>query len=167
MTAKVLLTLWRHGEAGSATNDAARELTDRGSVEVSAMASDFSAWLDAAGLPVVAKLYCSPLIRAQQTAALLAQQGCAERPEICAELVSEAIPESFANRVFDDDTHVVAVTHQPFVSHAIAFWSDDATLAPLAPAGYTTLQVTSLERGGATVLRHRPDPRSAGQMVFS
>ncbi len=167
MTAKLLLTLWRHGEAGSASSDAVRELTDRGRVEVSAMASDLSAWLDAAGLPMVAKLYTSPLIRAQQTAALFAQHGCSERPEICSELVPEAIPEGFADSVFDDDTHVVAVTHQPFLSRAIAFWSDDATLAPLAPAGYATLQVTSLERGGATVLRHRPDPRSARHMGFS
>ena len=167
MTAKVLLTLWRHGEAGSASSDAARELTDRGRVEVSAMASDFSAWLDAAGLPVVAKLYTSPLIRAQQTAALLAQQGCSERPDICADLVPEAIPQSFDGSVFDNDAHVVMVTHQPFLSRAIAFWSDDATLAPLAPAGYATLQVTSLERGGATVLRHRPDPRSACHMRLS
>ena len=167
MTAKVLLTLWRHGEAGSASSDAARELTGRGRVEVSAMASDFSAWLDAAGLPVVAKLYTSPLIRAQQTAALLAQHGCSEGPGICADLVPGAIPEGFDDSAFDDYAHVAAVTHQPFLSRAIAFWTDDATLASLAPAGYATLQVTSLERGGATLLRHRPDPRSAGHMRLS
>ena len=167
MTAKLLLTLWRHGEAGSASSDAARELTDRGRVEVNAMASDFSAWLDAAGLPSVARLYCSPLIRAQQTAALLGQQGCAKPPEVCSALVPGAIPEGFAESLLDDDAHVVAVTHQPFLSRAIAFWSDDGTLAPLAPAGYATLQVTSLERGGAAVLRHRPDPRQAGQMRSS
>lgn len=131
------------------------------------MASDFSAWLDAAALPVVARLYCSPLIRAQQTAALLAQRVCAERSEICTDLVPEAIPEGFAASVLDHDSHVVAVTHQPFVSHAIAFWSDDPSLAPLAPAGYTTLQVTCLERGGATVLRHRPDPRGVNELGFS
>ena len=167
MTAKLLLTLWRHGEAGSASSDAVRELTDRGRVEVSAMASDFSAWLDAAGLPMVAKLYTSPLIRAQQTAALFAQHGCSERPEICSELVPEAIPEGFADSVFDDDTHVVAVTPPASCARAAAVVRDYATPAPLAPAGYATLQVTSLERGGATVLRHRPDPRSARHMGFS
>lgn len=167
MTARVLLTLWRHGEAGEAFSDVARELTERGCVEVSAMASDFRAWLDTTGLPVATTLYCSPLIRAQQTAALLAQQGYAERPAICAGLVPGAIPEGFADSAFDDCAHVVAVTHQPFLSRAIAFWSDDATLAPLAPAGYTTLQMTCFERGGAAVLRHRPDPRSVGQEGFS
>jgi phosphohistidine phosphatase SixA len=131
------------------------------------MRSDFRAWLDAAGYPQVDKLYCSRLIRAQQTAAMLAQHECAGRPEICSALMPGAIPEEFADCAFDDDAHVVAVTHQPFLSRAIGFWSDDGTLAPLAPAGYTTLQVLSFERGGVTVLRHRPDPRDADQMGLS
>jgi hypothetical protein len=50
------------------------------------------------------------------------------------------------------------VSHQPFVSQAIAVWVDTVALAPLAPGGYSTLEVTCLARGGATLLRHCPDP---------
>ena len=56
------------------------------------------------------------------------------------------------------DDHVVMVTHQPFVSHAVAHWTDDATLAPIAPGGYSVLEVLDLQRGGVTCLRHCPDP---------
>ena len=36
----MLLTLWRHGEAGSAAADEARALTPRGREELAAMAQD-------------------------------------------------------------------------------------------------------------------------------
>ena len=55
---------------------------------------------------------------------------------------------------FAEDDHVVMVSHQPFVSHAVAHWTDDATLAPIAPGGYSVLDVLDLQRGGVTCLRH-------------
>ena len=74
-------------------------------------------------------------------------------------LAPGAIPEAF--REFDggDDEHIVFVSHQPFVSSAIALWADDATLPLLAPGGYSILDVLCLERGGASVLSHCPDPQ--------
>ena len=73
-------------------------------------------------------------------------------------LAPGAIPEDF--REFDggDDKHILFVSHQPFVSSAIALWADDPTLPLLAPGGYFVLDVLCLERGGATVLSHCPDP---------
>ena len=49
-------------------------------------------------------------------------------------LAPGAIPEDF--REFDggDDEHIVFVSHQPFVSSAIALWADD-----LMPVSYTHL----------------------------
>ena len=74
-------------------------------------------------------------------------------------MASGAYPEAFSENDYSAHEHIVMVSHQPFVSQAIAVWVDDETLAPLAPGGYSTLEVTCLARGGATSLRHCPDPR--------
>ena len=74
-------------------------------------------------------------------------------------LAPGAIPEAF--REFDggDDEHILFVSHQPFVSRAIGLWADDPMLPLLAPGGYSVLDVLCLERGGASVLSHCPDPQ--------
>ena len=74
-------------------------------------------------------------------------------------MASGAYPEAFSENDYSGHEHIVMVSHQPFVSQAIAVWVDDVTLAPLAPGGYSTLEVTCFARGGATLLRHCPDPR--------
>ena len=70
-----------------------------------------------------------------------------------------AIPEDFCEFDCGDDEHIVFVSHQPFVSRAIALWADDPVLPLLAPGGYSVLDVLCLERGGASVLSHCPDPQ--------
>ena len=74
-------------------------------------------------------------------------------------LAPGAIPEDFCEFDCGDDEHIVFVSHQPFVSSAIALWADDLMLPLLAPGGYSVLDVLCLERGGASVLRHCPDPQ--------
>ena len=74
-------------------------------------------------------------------------------------LAPGAYPEAFSENDYTGHEHIVMVSHQPFVSQAIAHWTDDMSLAPLAPGGYSVLEVTCLSRGGATLLRHCPDPR--------
>lgn len=67
----VLVTVWRHGEAGSAARDADRTLTAHGVSHVTASAELFKGWCQRSG--VIAPSLCthSPLVRAQQTASLL------------------------------------------------------------------------------------------------
>ena len=154
----MLLTIWRHGEAGLAARDAERELTARGRSDVAAAAEAFTRWLTQSGQPEVEQLRHSPLTRTSQTAGIL--HGVL-RPASCwaDELLAPwADP---ADKVWQaiDATHILLVSHEPFVSRAIAVWSDDESLAPLAPSGYATLEVVSLERGGATMLRHQSSPR--------
>jgi len=154
----VLLTIWRHGEAGPAARDVERELTEHGRSEVTAAAEAFARWLAQSGRPEVEQLRHSPLTRTSQTADIL--DGVL-RPASC--LADELLAPGAdpANKLWQaiDATHVLLVSHEPFVSRAIAVWSDDATFPPLAPSGYATLEVVSLERGGATVLRHRSSPQ--------
>lgn len=154
----MLLTIWRHGEAASAPRDAERELTERGRSEVAATAEAFTRWLTQSGQPKVEQVRHSPLTRTSQTAAILHDRLRSVSCVVDQLLAPGADP---ANKVWRgiDATHVLLVSHEPFVSRAIAVWSDDDTLPPLAPSGYATLEVLSLERGGATVLRLRSSPR--------
>ena len=155
----MLLTLWRHGEAGFATTDEVRALTPRGREEVVAMAKGYVAWVGVSGLGLVSLLLHSPYQRTVETAELLGEQlrPCIQKVDLS--LAPGACPEAFSENDYSGHEHIVMVSHQPFVSQAIAVWVDDVTLAPLAPGGYSTLEVTCLTRGGATLLRHCPDPR--------
>ena len=155
----MLLTLWRHGEAGFATTDEARALTPRGREDIVAMTRGYVAWVGVSGLGLVSLLLHSPYQRTVETAELLGEQlrPCSQRVDLS--LAPGAYPEAFSENDCTGHEHVVMVSHQPFVSQAIALWTDDVILAPLAPGGWSTLEITCLAQGGATLLRHCPDPR--------
>ena len=155
----MLLTLWRHGEAGSAAADEARALTPRGREEVAAMAQDYMAWAGESALGPVSLLLHSPYRRTVETAALLGGVLCPGSVKADPSLAPGAYPEAFFESDYTGHEHIVMVSHQPFVSQAIALWTDYVTLAHLAPGGWSTLEITCLVRGGATLLRHCPDPR--------
>ena len=155
----MLLTLWRHGEAGSAATDEARALTARGRDEVVAMARDYAAWAGESALAPVSLLLHSPYRRTVETAALLGELLGPGSLKAGPSLAPGAYPEAFSENDYTGHEHIVMVSHQPFVSQAIALWTDDVTLAPLAPGGWSTSEITCLARGSATLLRHCPDPR--------
>ena len=155
----MLLTLWRHGEAGSAAADEARALTPRGREELAAMAQDYMAWAGESALGPVSLLLHSPYRRTVETAALLGGVLCPGSVKADPSLAPGAYTEAFSESDYTGHEHIVMVSHQPFVSQAIALWTDDVTLAPLAPGGWSTSEITCLARGGATLLRHCPDPR--------
>ncbi len=155
----MLLTLWRHGEAGSAARDEVRALTARGRGEVVAMGRDYSAWSGVSAHGPISLLLHSPYWRTVETAELLVELLRPGSREVDPSLAPGAYPEFFSEWHYAGHEHIVMVSHQPFLSQAIALWTDDVTLAYLAPGGYSTLDVTCLSRGGATLLRHCPDPR--------
>ncbi len=154
----MLLTLWRHGEAGSAATDESRSLTRRGSGEVLAMAQEYSTWSEASAPGPVSLLLYSPYRRTIETAELLGELLRPGSQEVDSSLAPGAYPEAFSEQHYTGHEHIVMVSHQPFLSQAIAHWTDDVTLAPLSPGGYSTLEVTCLARGGAALLWHCPEP---------
>ena len=155
----MLLTLWRHGEAGAAPTDEARSLTPRGREEVVAMAGDYAVWTNGSAPGPVSRLLHSPYRRTVETAGLLAELLRPNSQDVDSKLAPGAYPEAFSEKDYAGHEHIVMVSHQPFLSQAIAHWTDDETLAPLAPGGYSTVRVTCLARGGAVLLRHCPEPR--------
>ena len=123
------------------------------------MAQEYSTWSDASALGPVSLLLCSPYRRTIETAELLGELLRPGSQEVDSSLAPGAYPEAFSEQHYTGHEHIVMVSHQPFLSQAIAHWTDDVTLAPLAPGGYSTVEVTCLARGGAALLRHCPAAR--------
>ena len=150
--------MWRHGEAELSQPDELRALTDRGEAQCRVMARAYEQWRLRHELAPVATVLFSPYRRTRETAEVLSSVFQSATVREAGELAPGARLEHFSNMPFAGDDHVVIVTHQPFVSDAVAHWTDDATLAPIAPGGYSVLEVLDLQRGGVTCLRHYPDP---------
>ena len=150
--------MWRHGEAELSQPDELRALTDRGEAQCCVMARGYEQWRLRHELAPVATVLFSPYRRTRETAEVLSSVFRSNTVREAGELAPGARIEHFSSMPFTEDDHVVMVTHQPFVSHAVAHWTDDATLAPIAPGGYSVLGVLDLQRGGVTCLRHCPDP---------
>ena len=123
------------------------------------MARGYSTWAGESALDPLSLLLYSPYRRTVETAKLLGQLLRPSSMKVDSSLAPGAHPEAFSESYYTGHGHVVMVSHQPFVSQAIALWTDDLTLATLAPGGWATLEITCLARGGATLLRHCPDPR--------
>ena len=92
----MLLTLWRHGEAGSAATDQARKLTVRGREEVLAIARDYVAWAGASAPWPISLLLHSPYRRTVETAELLVELLRPGSQEVDPSLAPGAYPESFS-----------------------------------------------------------------------
>ena len=129
------------------------------------MAQVYSTWAGEPALGPVSLLLYRPYRRTVETAKLLGELLRPGSLKVDSSLAPGARPETFSENDYTGHGHVVMVSHQPFVSQAIALWIDDATLAPLAPGGWSTLEITCLARGGATLLRHCPDPRDLTSKV--
>ena len=123
------------------------------------MAQEYSTWSEASAPGPVSLLLCSPYRRTIETAELLGELLRPGSQEVDSSLAPGAYPEAFSEQHYTGYEHIVMVSHQPFLSQAIALWTNDVKLAHLAPGGYSTLDVTCLSQGGATLLRHCPDPR--------
>ena len=153
--------MWRHGEAELSRPDEQRALTNRGEAQCHFMAIGYEQWRLRRDLAPVATVLFSPYRRTRETAEVLSTVFQSATVQEAGELAPGARLERLASMPFAEDDHVVMVSHQPFVSHAVAHWTDDATLAPIAPGGYSVLEVLDLQRGGVTCLRHCPDPRAS------
>lgn len=125
------------------------------------LAKGYRQWMGDFAIAPVSSLLYSPLKRTEETALIL--QGALEpaSSQVWPALMPGAQPADFSESDLEQHSHSMLVSHQPFLSWAIQVWADNDSLPPLAPGGYSVLSVLSLERGGAEVIRHLPDPRAA------
>ena len=152
----MLVTVWRHGEAGSSARDVDRTLTEHGVSHVTATAELFKNWCHRRG--VIAPSICthSPLVRTRQTAALLHDALSFSITNECEKLApghADYVQGLFLESNCD---HQLVVGHQPYLSHLINVWCDSVAHASLHPSGFATMQVTLASRGGAELLHCEP-----------
>lgn len=135
----MLLYLIRHAEAVDRVPDAARELSARGRHQV-ALLADFLARTKAFRPDAV---WHSPLMRARETAQLLAQElGLSLRIEEASGLTPEDDPQVMAARLATTTRAIALVGHEPHLS----------ALASLLVAGAPQPVVFAMKKGATLAL---------------
>ena len=156
----MIITIWRHGEAGSAPSDEQRELTAAGTDDVGYGCHQFHDICHGRSLPHPDLILHSRWTRTTQTAEILATAftHAGMRP------LEALIPGSDVRSVDKALTglqhasgapeHIVLVSHQPLVSRLVDHYLGEAgRVPPLSPGAL------------ATLLLHVPG-RGCGQLLF-
>lgn len=145
----MILTIWRHGEARSAPTDRLRELTDRGTEDVSFGCHHFHSACEARDIPHPELLLYSEWVRTTQTAEIIGLAFNHASSERCAALVPGKRPkdvEADLTRRLQQNAaleHIVLVSHQPLVSSLADYLLGElGRVPPLVPGGLVTLQMT-------------------------
>ena len=151
----MILTIWRHGEAGSASTDRQRELTDVGFDDIGFGCHQFHAALDARGIVAPDLILNSPWVRTVQTAQIIASAFTHApvrelqplRPGGTVQAVEAALEE-----IAPAPDHVLLVSHQPLVSQLIGQFLGATTGVPsLSPGSLATLELTTPARACGTL----------------
>jgi phosphohistidine phosphatase len=150
------LYLMRHGEAGPATRDAERRLTDRGRDDVAQVLRASRPRLD-----TPEAVLCSPLARARQTAAIaLRELGGHADLLVTPALMPESSPHVVVDLLDDRVGPVMLVGHQPLMGRLLAWLTDHPELAGgFATAGLAVLELVAPGRGCGTLI-WQMDPAS-------
>lgn len=154
----MIVTIWRHGEAGLAITDEVRELTGSGTDDVSYGCHQINSHCQARGLPAPDRILHSPYIRTLQTAEIIDAAFSHATMDAFDELApssTTAKVESLLGPVFDATTepaHLVLVSHQPLVTHLLDHWLGQRGLVPsLPPSGFACLQMDTPGAGCASL----------------
>ena len=167
------LLIMRHGEAAPLhassmingahyASDESRELTAVGRDEVAASSS----WLKS-HYPNLDLAIASPLIRAEQTLDIVAQQIPIEVREVSQEVTPSSDPEAFASALLarlqvEPAETVLVVSHMPFVCYLVSYL-DHKVQAPLFPtAGIAVIDVEPLAMSGDLLCMTAPPESSCG-----
>lgn len=155
----MFLTIWRHGEAGSAATDRLRELTDQGTDDIGFGCHQFHTLCEARNIPHPDTLLFSEWVRTAQTTEIIALAFNHAARKSCGALIpgrceADVDTELLALQQADTDiAHVVLVSHQPLVSHLVDHYLGDAGLVPpLIPGGFATLELSVPGEGCGTLM---------------
>ena len=153
----MIVTVWRHAEAGIAASDAFRPITPKGREALQVSGSHFVRELEKASIGSVTSLLYSPYLRTRESAEIL--RALCHPAQALAEnrLAPGSDFDDIAQLVVTEERHLLLVSHHPLVSALVSFWCDDPTLAPLSPGGFATVALLCSERGGAELMQYRPE----------
>ena len=144
----MILTIWRHGEAGSAATDRKRELTAGGRDDIGFGCHRFFEHCSSRALPHPDLILFSEWRRTTETADIIAgafshatlQSNSALIPGSSVAAVEAMLQSLFA--AANCPGHVVLVSHQPLVSILVDhFLGDPGLVESLSPGGLACLQL--------------------------
>jgi len=144
----MILTVWRHGQAGRARRDRDRELTDTGLDDVGFGVSQFRKSCDKRGIAPPGMVLYSHWTRTTQTADIVAQglgvvnqyPSPALIPGSSVAQVDEALTRLLC--ASNCPHHLVLVTHQPLVSRLVDHYLGERGRVPsLSPGGLAVLKL--------------------------
>jgi len=152
----MIVTIWRHGQAGSALTDRERELTATGLDDVGFGVSQFLKTCDKRAIALPELVLYSDWARTAQTADIIAQglggvnhhPSPALIPGSAVAQVDQALTEILS--VTNCPQHVVLVSHQPLVSRLIDYYLGERGRVPsLPPGGLAVLSLQLAVRASA------------------
>ncbi|MDG1013399.1 MAG: hypothetical protein P8N99_11320 [Luminiphilus sp.] len=142
----MLVTVWRHGEAGAAPRDRDRALTPKGVDALGRAVLRFQETIGAKSLPDVTNIMTSPWLRTRQTGDILGA-GLAVNPR-AVDWLSPSASIDDAGVLFEGfEGHWILVSHQPLVSELLWHWLDSRALPSLAPGGWASVSITDHGQG--------------------
>ena len=153
----MLVTLWRHGEAGYAASDADRPLTVHGEAHVKSSVAAYQSWCRSADIQSPTRCTHSPLIRTTQTAKLL---GADIRfPEVVSDDRLAPGQQNYTQGLYLADAldHQLVVGHQPYLSELINVWCDTVQYHGLSPSGFAVMRLLMPARGGGELIHYMPE----------
>ena len=165
----MIVTIWRHGEAGSAPTDRQRELTDSGFDDIGFGCLQFHAALEERGMAAPALVLFSPWVRTRETAEIIAaaftharlRELDVLRPGSTVPAVEAAL--GALEPGLAGPGHIVLVSHQPLVSRLVDHYLGvDNPVPPLSPGGLVTisLEVAARDCGELRFWAMPPDYRT-------
>lgn len=142
----MLVTVWRHGEAGTAPRDRDRALTPKGVDALGRAVLRFQDTIGAKNLPGVTNVMTSPWLRTRQTGDILGT-ALAVNPR-AVDWLSPSASIDDAGLLFEGSVgHWILVSHQPLVSELLWYWLDSRALPPLAPGGWASISIADHGQG--------------------
>ena len=144
----MIVTIWRHGEAGDAPTDFERPLSSTGEDDVGFGAHQFMLECQRRDLDLPDAILHSPLVRTTLTAEIIAgvfsQASMASEDRLKPGAALEDAVTAIADQTDADPLlrHLLMVSHQPLVSGLInGLLGQEGQAPPLSPGGLVTLEV--------------------------
>lgn len=152
----MIVTFWRHGEAGSGATDRQRELTDRGMDDVAFGCHRLHDTCVERGLPHPDRILHSPWVRATQTADIVASAfthaGMQPFDPLMPGMAVNDVENALQKLDAGAGQHLVMVTHQPLVSRLLDHYlGEPGRVPPLSPGGYAVLDLVTTAPGCAVL----------------
>jgi len=164
----MIVTLWRHGEAGDAVTDRERALIRSGEEDISFGSGVLHQACESRSIGLPDYVCHSPWLRTSQTAKIAASVftdailSCEDslHPDSDTRRVDHLVERIHGSRKVP--AHLLLIMHQPLISRQVDFYLADAgAVPPLSPGAFCTLKLDTPAAGCGELLFWSAPPQYA------